>query len=214
MIHSFNLRKLGLLALLVVASIQSSYSQITFGLKSGINRSKVKNDMELSDYINRTGFYGGAIVQTDFTNRSFLRAEVLYSVKGSKYLATPGISMGGKSSFHYVNLPIFQGYRPIKNLSVVIGPEFGYLINAKSWHNGQEIDITKSYNRLDLAADLGLIYRIVPLFAIEARYSYGFKLMGNYYEYNDQIIGQRDRKYNGANRVLQFGLSYHFAKQK
>ena len=213
-ILTFNIKKLSILVLLIVASIQCSYSQITFGFKLGLNQSKVQSNLEEIDYTNRRGLFSGAIVQAKLTEKRFVRMEVLYSVKGSKFLAIPDYTSVGKSNFNYLNIPLLQGYRPIKNLSIVLGPEIGYLISAKSRHDSKEIDITEEYNKFDLAADLGLGYQITPLFGIEARYSYGFKLMNIYYEYDIQGKTRGDKKYDGANRVLQFGLTYHFVKKE
>ena len=101
------------------------------------------------------------------------------------------------------------GYRLTDKLKVLIGPEFNYLITAKSQINGISNDLSKNYRKFDVAIDLGLTYELLKNIGIEVRYCYGLSYLaeGTLMDSRGNQIGKVKL---GKNRVLQAGLYYIF----
>lgn len=211
----FNQKKLILFFSFFCLFAYKGYGQVIIGLKAGMNASTIKMDMEVSkSKFPRVGFHGGALAQVDLTEKRFVRAELLYSIKGSRFEPTAQYPFSDAySSFHYLNLPLLQAYRPTKNISLLVGPELGYLIKANTFYGGKFRDITKHYRRLDFALDVGFGYRILSNLNLEARYSHGFKIMTFIYDLDASGKATGEPKYDGANRMLQVGFNYYLPKE-
>lgn len=187
--------------ILTVIMIPSSfviYGQVNFGVKAGVNMAKGSfNDAETKF---DAKFNAGVISEVNFNEAFFIRPELAYSVKGWK-LTDASLNL------HYFNLPILLGFRPIPKLSVVAGPEFGYLLKAERRPDGSSMP---GYEKFDYAIALGASYRIVRKLSLDIRYTHGFdtliKATGR--DVNNSPTGEVYR--DGANRVIFVGLSYLF----
>ncbi len=185
--------------------LRSSYAQIEFGLKGGLNLATVR-------YINpdnskaRVGWNAGVLAEIPFQDNLLIRPELLYSSKGFAFSATQ-TGNEGSLKLNYISVPVLFGYRPNNKSKILLGPEFGFLRKAVSKSLGIREDMTNLYRHFDVGFDLGVAYNISKAFGAEVRYNYGFKDLVNVVYVNDNggISGQGK---NGANRVLQFGLFY------
>jgi hypothetical protein len=185
--------------------LTSSYSQIQFGLKGGLNLATVR-------YINtdnskaRLGWNAGALAEIPIQDNLLIRPEVQYSSKGFGFSAI-GTASAGSVRLNYVAVPVLFGYRFNSKTELLLGPEFGFLRKAVSKSSGITEDMSNFYRHFDVGFDLGLAYRITKVFGAEVRYNYGFKDLVNvvYMNENGGTTGQGK---NGANSVLQVGLFY------
>lgn len=106
----------------------------------------------------------------------------------------------------YIALPLLLGFQPAENMTILFGPEAGYLTDAKSKIDNQDNNLSTIYRKFDLGLDLGLIYMLNKRLGLDLRYNYGFNdlLHVVYTDPAGNITGQRKA---GANCVLQIGLS-------
>ena len=185
-----------------------SFAQIHFGFKSGLNLANVQN--EGHDNKARPGLYAGALAQIDLQNKLFIKPELFYSIKGYR---SPATQFSGEAtvSLNYINLAALAGYHATNDLSLFIGPEFGFLTSAKSKIDGSKLDISNIYRDFDIGIDLGATYQLSKNFGIDLRYNYGFKDLMNVI-YTDQFGNVTGEGKAGANRVLQLGLYYIITK--
>lgn len=207
-----------------IFSILSGHSQVLYGAKGGVNAAGVDfNSGGVYEY--RKALYGGAFAKIDLNQRFFLQPELLYNVKGSKYSyivpnpsspSGPGFLERGTLSFNYVSLPLLVGYRPVGGLSVVLGPELGYMLSMESTSEATSgyRQVLGESNKLDIGLDLGLSYALSPAIAVEARFNYGFNTLNEHDEIPNEEEPAKpyilDRP--GGNRVLQFGFTYTYGR--
>lgn len=186
-----------------------SYSQVSFGVKSGINIATTKNVIAFPN--NRIGWYAGGFALMQLHKKFFLETELLYSSKG--YGVNQRNVLGAPNAVYrlnYLNLPILLGYKIDRKTSVFFGPELGYLIMVREVYPGEDnFNVSKSYPpKFDIDIDIGLNYKITNLIGIEARYSYGLNTL-----YDVDAVGNRHGDgINGANRVFQLGVKFHSNK--
>jgi hypothetical protein len=187
-----------LVLLLTLTMINVAQSQLQLGVKAGINVANV--DYENFENKNIIRFNTGLVSQIDFNSTLFLRPELIYSVKGWGF-------DDGSMNLHYLNMPVLLGYKPIKKLSVLLGPELGYLLRTVRKPESPNFD--SPYEKIDYGISIGASYNVAKSTAIEVRYTYGFDtlLKGFTRDANNNSTG-KDR--DGANRVLQFNVIYFF----
>jgi len=70
--------------LILSASVTIGFSQVSFGVKSGINIATTK-DIN-SDPKNRIGWYAGGFTNLPINKKIFIHPELLFSAKGYKYI--------------------------------------------------------------------------------------------------------------------------------
>lgn len=187
-----------LVLLLMLTMINVAQSQLQLGVKAGINVANV--DYKNSENKNIIRFNTGLVSQIDFNSTFFLRPELIYSVKGWGF-------DDGSMNLHYLNVPVLLGYKPTTKLSVLLGPELGYLIRTVRKPESPNFD--SPYEKIDYGISIGTSYNVAKSTAIEVRYTYGFDtlLKGFTRDANNNPTG-KDR--DGANRVLQFNVIYFF----
>jgi hypothetical protein len=191
------MKRLGLFfSLFLIASM--SNAQIQYGVKVGLNLS----DVVINNYSNpdvepgyevKPGLHAGIFASADGDNNFGLSAEVLYSNKGVNAL--------NRVNLHYVTVPILLRYHLNENWFVEIGPEIGYLVNAKSKY-GNLNSIWN--NKLDLGLDAGLQYQLNKLY-LGLRFNAGFT----------SVIRSEANSLTGIkylNRVGQLSLSIPLGK--
>ncbi|RZJ66034.1 MAG: PorT family protein [Flavobacterium sp.] len=194
------MRKIVLTALVAACTIaaHAQEKKVRFGVKGGLNVATQKiEELGSIDQESKIGFHVGGVVEFAFTENLSLQPEVVYSKQG-----TTLEDAGEKIDFHvdYVNVPIVFKYNNlgVKGFGVGIGPQVGFLVNAKAEGGGEEEDIKDIYKSTDFAAVLNLEYEFDFGLFIQTRYNFGFT------DIND--LG--DNKIQ--NRVFQVSAGYKF----
>lgn len=82
----------------------SCYSQVSFGIKSGINIATTK-DIN-SDPKNRVGWYTGSFAQITLSKKIFLQPELLFSTKGYRYIGNLNESKKTALRLNYSNYSV------------------------------------------------------------------------------------------------------------
>jgi hypothetical protein len=184
-----------------------SYSQFTFGIKSGINIATTKGVLEFPK--NRIGWYSGGFAIIPLHNNFYLETDLLFSSKGHR---TNKIGAQGKSvtRLNYIDFLIMCAYKIDRKTFFCFGPEIGYLTSAQlKYYPGEFHDFSKNYPpKFDVALDVGLMYRLFKNIGMEVRYSYGFKTL-----YTVDAVGNRNIEGNGGNRNFQIGFNYLLNKR-
>lgn len=99
----------------------------------------------------------------------------------------PGLVISSEtiSKFDYINIPILAKYSIVQGLSIEVGPQFGFNINAESEVTGggildfieedveESIDLSDVTNTFDLGLALGASYELPLGVFFQARYVLG-----------------------------------------
>ena len=201
------MKKIILILSVIICFITASTAQVKIGAKAGINIANVTG-LTYSDAKVRLGINAGMLAKINLSKKFFVQPELLYAVKGYKFPKT-NFSGAGFVNMDYVNIPLLTGYNFTDKFSVVLGPEFGFLLKANSKFDNTNHDVTKNYKKFDMAISLGIAYNLNNKIGIDLRYCYSFinlveatltDAMGN-------VVG-KDKQ--GKNSVFQLGLFYIF----
>lgn len=162
--------------MLVIIATTTSYGQ-NFGIKGGLNYANLivnNSSIEYGDYI--FGFHAGVFSTIEITHKLSLRPEALYSKKGyDRKLSTVYQTLEINNRFHYLNLPLLMAFTPLDKLSLLAGPEFGYIIAARQENNrtGSSDDIDDMYDRFDFGLAAGVMVWMTENLHAELRYTHG-----------------------------------------
>ena len=185
------------LSLVLLPITYGSAQSLRYGVKSGLNLSDIvlanfiNNDVE-SDYRMKFGFHAGIYCSADLIEQFFLDTELIFSNKGTK--------AGERINLYYITIPFLLRYALSDQFSVALGPEFGYLIAARSPLG----DVSNTWNnKLDFGVDLDARYRLAERLQIGARYNAGFSSVIDTRSSSSSNPGETI-KYQ--NRTLQFSL--------
>lgn len=177
-----------------MATITLQAQHMNIGIKGGLNLYSVVN--ENSDGEPITGYHIGLIGHFHLNDDFALQPELVFSTQGAEV-----INNGVKSQLNldYINVPILLQYMFDNGFRFYVGPQLGFLVNAKSFANNTETDRMDDFNSVEVGAGLGLSY-INPNsnFGIDARYNLGLTNIN---------VNDSEESYN---RGLQVGLFYLF----
>lgn len=201
------MKKVYLITCLITCPFLYTFSQIKVGLKAGVDVGNVKFPSP-SNTNTIVAFYGGLKTEITAGNKFIVQPELLYSQKGFGFSAL-GNSSSGHVNINYISVPLLAGYRLADNLTVSAGPEFNYLVTAKSHIDGASSDLSSIYKKFDVGVDAGLAYQLQKSVGIEVRYCYGvsYLLEGTGMDNQGNNIGKIKQ---GKNRVFQAGIFYIF----
>ena len=120
-----------------------------FGVKAGINLANVY-DEEDQDFVadGKVGFAGGAFVSIPLGTFVGIQPEVMFSQKGFKS-ETEGLfgeNYEFKRTTSHLDIPVHLQIKPIENLSILVGPQFSYLLSTKNELNGYSAEEEEEIN--------------------------------------------------------------------
>ena len=162
-----------------------------WGIKTGFN---LASQTKVDDAKINPGLYAGIFGEYKVSPFFGVQGELLYSMMGTK-MTKQGIATN--SDLNYITLPVMAKIYFAKTLSLDIGPQFGYMLNAKLTPAGNNPDsYYDSLEKFDLAVGIGLSFRMVYGLGMSARYNLG--------------LIEFERNSNSKNGVIQLGLSYNF----
>jgi len=142
---------------------------LSFGLKLGTNYSNVY-DSDNQDFVadSKFGFAAGAFVAIPFGKFIGIQPEIMYSQKGFKSSGTfLGSSYEMTRTTNFIDVPLLFAVKPAKELTLLFGPQFSYLLKQKDEFTGGTIsstqqqefdnnDITKNILGLTGGADINV----------------------------------------------------------
>lgn len=173
-------------------SNNTASSPVRFGLKAGLNVSTISN----YDVNSKAGFYAGAFATIPVAQDFSVQPEVLYSGVGAKSKH----DSSDKLNLDYIAVPVMFQYNALPNLYVEAGPQFGFLVSAKSKFNNGSVDVKDATKGFDFGLGLGAGYYFTPNIGVNLRYLAGLT----------DIVKDRIGGDSAKNGVFQAGLSYKF----
>lgn len=178
---------------IAVTLSQLMYAQrFEFGVKGGMNVSKVRSENKDADssFKTSTGYHFGIMAHVHLNKKWAIQPEVLYSKEGYKS------NIAGRTfdyKLDYVNVPVLAQYLAGNGFRVESGPQLGILVN-----NELNADV---YNKTKFSWVFGVGYLTPSGFGFDARYNMG---ISNIIKEAYQRIG------NLKSRTGQIGVFYQF----
>lgn len=154
------MKKLSLLVLAIVFSVQSFSQGLDFGIKAGMNFANITDATGLT---NKTGFVVGVFAGVKLNDKLGVQGDLLYSQQGAEF-------DGGEIDLNYVIIPIVIKYYITESLNLQAGPQFGFVVddNIKEVFNG--ISEAESF---DLSAVIGAGFEFPFGIRVSGRYNIG-----------------------------------------
>ncbi len=177
-----------LLTVMVLFTINGIIAQdhhVEFGLKGGVNFATLRAD-DNNDLNSRTSFHLGGLAHIHLSKQFAIQPELLYSGQGANF-------SGGNIKLNYINVPVLAQYMFGVGLRLETGPQFGFLVGAKSG----DVDVKDSFNGFDFSWAFGVGYVTPSGFGVDARYNLG-------------LTDISEDNTNVKNSVWQIGLLYQF----
>ncbi len=177
------------------------------GILVGISATQVDGDSYGG--FNKAGLILGAFVHRDFKEKIAGQIELKYIGKGSTN-GNPrnyGYTFLYDLRLHYIEVPVLFQYEVIGNLSLEIGPAFGFLVKSVEKNEQGIMPDSKPFNKFELSGSVGVGYSFFERFKINARFSYSLLPIrehaggGTYYSNKGQ-----------SNKVLEFILLVRLGK--
>lgn len=185
-----------LLSVLAICAFSFSNAQgnINFGAKAGLNLVNLVGDLEGAE--SKAGFHFGGMAEISINDKFSVQPELLFSTQGAD--AEFGED---EINLSYISLPIMAKYHVTEALSLEVGPQIGFLVNAEQKVEGETFDIDET-NDVDFGLNFGLGYKLASGLNFSARYNLG---LSNAFD-NDAF----DEDINVKNSVFQFSIGYFF----
>ena len=123
---------------------QSSSDQLHFGVKAGANYSNMY-DSQNKEYTadGKIGFAAGAFVSIPIGTYFGIQPELLFSQKGFKATSTVlGNDVSLTRTTSYIDLPIFLAVKPSEMITILVGPQYSFLMKQKDVFSSPITDIT------------------------------------------------------------------------
>lgn len=156
---------------LLIAFPLVSLSQVSFGLKAGMNLSSLKGvNFNSIDFDYKTGYHGGVYGNIHLGKKIRLQPEILYSTQGGS--VDDGLQ-AGDIDLNYINVPVMLRYAGKSGFYVEAGPQFGLRTNEVDFKN-----FSGTVNQSDLSICGGFGYMGIFPFGAGLRYNLGISKTG------------------------------------
>ncbi len=147
--------------------------KFNFGLKAGANFSNVW-DSNAEDFSadGKFGFAGGVFATIPFGDLLGVQPEIMFSQKGYQSSGSVfGMPYSMKRTSNYLEIPLLLAIRPIPAVSILIGPQFSFLLSQKdeftagTFTDEQEetFDTNIRKNRLGMHAGLDINFNHIVI---------------------------------------------------
>jgi hypothetical protein len=176
-----------LVVALLAAFSTVGFSQIRYGAKLGVNLSSMKLSFDSGmDFGSRVSPVLGGFAEYDLSDKFALQAELVYSMEGSSVSGTMAewdgdelveYEVDGKYKLDYLNIPLLAKYKFGNGLSLLAGPQFGFLMSAKAGDEDFE-DVKDDFNGMNTSLAIGAAYELESGLGFDLRYNMGLSNIG------------------------------------
>jgi len=186
------MKKISFFTLMILVGFAVNAQVVNFGLKGGLNLATI-DSKESNDIKSRVGYHAGLFANIPVSSQIAIQPEAVYSSQGAKY--TEG-GLEHSLALNYVNIPVMVQAMVGRGFYAQVGPQLGILTGTADKVGDVETDIfsTDDFKKTDVALGVGLGYKGLGGFGIDARYNLGLT--------NINEVGSANIK----NNVLQVGL--------
>ncbi|MDP3468444.1 MAG: porin family protein [Daejeonella sp.] len=180
------MKKLTIIALLLIPASITFAQAPKFGFKAGLNFNSVStNDDDLKDELGgRTSLHFGVITDFSMSKSLSFQPQLLFSGRGAK------IDHGDHAdvyAFNSLELPLNFTYRkdPAKGIFLGVGPSLGYNLNGNiksEEHGNEEVEFGSGngeIKRVDLGLNALLGYQFSNRYFVSTNYSAGLSNWSN-----------------------------------
>jgi hypothetical protein len=190
------MKKLIMLAAVLGLTVSSAFSQgWEWGAKAGVNMAKFTKTTGLGT---RTGIYVGVFGEYVISSYVGIQGELLYSQMGAKLKATSSTA-ASTMKYDYITIPMLAKVYVMENLSLDLGPQFGFLASSK--HGNATVQGMKKF---DTSFAAGLSYKIIGRIDVSARYNLGLTKV------SDKMTDDNEKKISPKNNVIAVSVGYRF----
>lgn len=192
------MKKLLLSIVAVVFLATASMAQMSFGLKGGINLSKINSDVDgdTDKTDNRFSVNLGGFMVYELADKMALQPELLLSFEGGKE------SFGGDdivSAVTMVNIPVLFRYTVVENLNLYAGPQIGFNVSAQYKNEDGDTEDIDDLSPMNIGLGIGAGYNVSEKLDIHFRYNAGLTN-----RYNGEFKDDVKVKIN----TIQIGVGY------
>ncbi len=169
--------------------------QSEFGIKGGISPYTLTLSGDFDQAVRpRTHFGFMARFELDKEEAFSIQPELIYSLQGTR------INGSGRSiTLDYIQVPVLFQIEPAEGLKVQGGPHIGFLLTARSDHDGAAEDLSRKIRSRDFGLTAGVSYTFLPArIGVDLRFNQGFRIISE----NSDL--------RSRNRGFQVGLFYIF----
>lgn len=186
--------------LMMAAPVQA---QLHFGVKGGLNVSKLSFSKDALKGDNKTGFFVGPMAE--FTVPIIGVGADIAALYSQSDLGTDGYrSLKLKTFAIPVNLKWSFGFGSMLGAYIAAGPQFDFNIGNKTWSN--ELSLKKSTTSFNVGAGLKLIRHL----QLGVNYNFALSKTGTYEYYTEGGPGDGHHSFNMKNNTWQVSLAYLF----
>jgi hypothetical protein len=167
-----------LFSMAIVAISFSAAKAQYFGIKGGLNFSKinVENEFNLNDFNDKylTGLHVGGYVNLKLSEKLSFQPELMYASKGTKIdYELLGEPEEIKLRLDYLEIPFLAVYNIGSMIQLQAGPYIAFLLNADYTDNSDEASIDKGdFESFDFGLSGGVAFNFSAL-QVGGRYNYG-----------------------------------------
>lgn len=200
-----------LFTILTITILTTSYAQVNFGIRGGLNLS----DYSHLDSDKKTDFYFGVLLSVKLGDLYTLQPEFTYSKEGTKLNGNYNRINSNTIDAAFFSASVINKFNVVDRVHIAFGPYFDIRMDEYVDYNNRN-DNNYYYDSATNAVDIGFIigmgYDITESLTLDARFKYGFidtfnveRLDSNsqYYDYSSH-----------KNQVIQIGISYKFNVKK
>jgi hypothetical protein len=168
------------------------WTKTIIGAKGGLNLANIGG--QETDNAMKTSLHLGAYAEAYFLEFLNFQIELLLSGQGH----APKTDLDNRLNLTYLNVPLVAQYFPTEHFSLHFGPQFGFLMSAKSKYQNSTTDVKDFFKTFDMGLALGCGYRVRVIertVSLNARYIHGITNVST------------DATASRYNRVIQVSLA-------
>lgn len=196
------MKKLLILIALAFVSVNAS-AQFYLGAKAGVAASWTPKTIIVGNetIVPHNGFFGGATFGYDFSQTFCVESGIYYSNKGHSD-RRPEVGSFSRN-LHYLLVPVMGGLRLGEGrFSLLVGPEFGYLMGCKVREGKIKYDDLEDMNRFNILIAGELHYMFLDNLGAMIRVDSGLNR-----NFKNEGLLEKDK---ATNLSVSIGLVYNF----
>ena len=195
------MKKISLLALVLVVGVTVQAQKINIGLKGGLNLASVSDSENEDDVRSRLGYHAGLFFNIPVSPQIAIQPEAVYSNQGTKYNLPGNDDLN--LSLNYINIPVMVQAMVGRGFYAQFGPQLGILTSVSDKVGDTELNsVSKDdFKTTDVSLGFGVGFKARTGLGLDARYNLGLTNINN-----------SGRSANIKNNVLQLGLQLQLGR--